>query len=80
MDLNNRLQFYIQSFSEISLSTFLNIDSNQDVVISFETVQLADLHYDNKGDLIGDYNEIVDYIKDGELIKKDIKSRNIYYT
>lgn len=75
-DLNNRLQFYIQNFSEIQLSTFLNIDSNQDVVISFETVQLANIHYDNEGELIGDYNEIVDYIKDGELIKKDIKSRN----
>lgn len=42
MELNNRLQYYTNNISEIRLDTFLGIDFDQKITISFETSSMQD--------------------------------------
>lgn len=76
MDLNNRLQFYKQNVTEITLSDFLNIDSNKEVVISFEIAELQNPQVNDRGEFIN-YTELTQIIENGLLVTKDVVNRAI---
>lgn len=78
MDLNNRLQFYKQNFGELLLSDFLNIDSNKEVIISFETTEKIESVRRRAGNCI-----ICGTIEDdgnGGIMHRLTRSTNGYFT